>query len=270
MGTAPPRCLRGRWGSTDKVESHFIAALPYLPKVISSAFTKSSRKHATGSGPGADEDAAYFEEQSKYKDNVIKLMAAPLFLAMIVISQRCKAILIHALHWGQAAIKECNAAMRHCRSEGFTYLGATPLSVFYTQKASKWFKEFSDQLDPSTIDKDEEWGLVWNLLPAASDDHAMARALIVTLVLGAAAQWTFRFLDVANSWPMRLLLLLEKAPAISCDIRKQVAADLNAAQHCCLDRSSSDVALKLKAMFRAEFVIVETQGTSPLTYSQFC
>ena len=83
-------------------------------------------------------------------------MATPLFLAMMVISQRCKAILIKALHWGQAAIKECNAAMRHCRSEGSTYLGKTPLSVFYTQKASKWFNEFSDQLDPSTVDKDEE------------------------------------------------------------------------------------------------------------------
>ena len=30
----PPRALRGRWGSFDRVESHIVDALPWVPEVI--------------------------------------------------------------------------------------------------------------------------------------------------------------------------------------------------------------------------------------------
>eukprot|EP00959_Pyramimonas_sp_CCMP1952_P151743 3175094-Pyramimonas_sp.AAC.1 len=82
MSKAPSRALRGRWGAIDAVEKILVKAISRLAAVIRSVFRGSKKFKA--SKVGAAEDKEYQEQQSRCKKNVLTLMQAPLFLAMIV------------------------------------------------------------------------------------------------------------------------------------------------------------------------------------------
>ncbi len=58
MDKAPPRALRGRWGSIDKVEGSYVKALQYITNVVVDVFGKSS-KRAPAPSVGAEEEEDY-------------------------------------------------------------------------------------------------------------------------------------------------------------------------------------------------------------------
>jgi hypothetical protein len=104
---------------------------------------------------------------------------------------------------------------------------------------------------------------VWTLCPGAL--LANMRKLAVTLVLNEAAAWDFRYTKKLKSFPLQLLVLVEKPANEVDDERKQVAVLLLETSPCCLLHQSpwSDVPIKFETFFDAELRTVAETGTVP-------
>ena len=101
--SAPPRALRGRWGSIAAIEKAILRAGKCLAIVfLAMCFTKPLASGARSvARVGAEETAAYNAEQTMYKSNIVKLMNSKPNMPMVFVASTCKRVLTHTLLWGQ-------------------------------------------------------------------------------------------------------------------------------------------------------------------------
>ena len=85
-------------------------------------------------------------------------------------------------------------------------MGETVLSQIVCYKAQSFHNDTSDLLCEAASSDMNKWGGVWKYLD--EQECVEARQLIVELVLLISAAWTFRFIDVALSFPFLLLVLV--------------------------------------------------------------
>ena len=79
-------------------------------------------------------------------------------------------------------------------------------------------------------------------------------------MLLCATTWNFRFVQICSSFPLLLLVLVEKAAHLICERRKTVAALLLATDNAELRRNQDDFAVKTKALFRDELKMSADAG----------
>ena len=110
------------------------------------------------------------------------------------------------------------------------------------------------------------------ILSKTSEDseRTEARMLIVELAVLEQCSFLFRFMHLVRSFPMLLLLLLEKEPGVVDECRQSVAHQLRGAAPCCLRAPApylkigySDVSWKLLGLYEAEFGVVAATGKVP-------
>ena len=264
MAKAPPRALRGRWGSVDAVESHFVKCIEFLPAVVEDVYGSGKPRRAGSDDP----DDEYQAQQTKWKSNVRQILKSKLFIAMILISFHAKQLLTKMMYWGQKAVRQTNEAMKDARADGVTYLGHTPLFTFYTSKSRSWFGDLAANLSDESMADKNKWGPALAL--ASNDDERQAlRLLIIKLTLVLGAHWRIRYVNVATDWPFRLFELLESEPDSDCPKRRDTAKAWLSAHRCCLCKPFSDVAWKTRELFAADVEMVANSGRCPARLYSF-
>ena len=132
---------------------------------------------------------------------------------------------------------------REAKDKHMSYIGPTPLSMLVEYKGQEIYDEITNLLTDGS-----KWEPVWELV--APDGHAAkARELILALLLKCAASWQHRFLQHLKSFPLKLLVMIQK-PGLEADPKRQQAAqDLLDKSACCIDSVHSDIAEKVKKRY---------------------
>ena len=119
-----------------------------------------------------------------------------------------------------------------------SYIGPTPLSMLVEYKGQELYDQITNLLTDGS-----KWEPLWELV--APDGHlAQARELILALLRKRAASWQHRFLQHLKSFPLKLLVMIQK-PGLEADPKRQQAAqDLLDKSACCTDSVHSDIAEK--------------------------
>jgi hypothetical protein len=257
----PGRVLRGRWGSIDIGEGVLCGVRQYIGKVYARAFPATGKKlkePAKPTIPGADEDARWREWQSTARANSSLLTQSAPFHAMVLVSKLIKAPIMHVMLWSQKAIKLHNQAEKASKAKGQSFMGPTPLSKFVCGFADKIWIEINEALSEEAERSGEQFGPLWDFLPAAL--HSQIRELSVSTNLVVASNWQHRILSLICDFPLRLLRILEEPAHVSSDRRKMLATQLCSYCELCLARPLSDITLKLRSFFRAAFEDMSEHG----------
>ena len=153
---------------------------------------------------------------------------------------------------------------------GEEYLGPTPFSDLVCSRSDIVIQEFDgligEPLDVST------WTPVLTYIAAHRQEDLREEALCLagSLVCLLRANWNFRVTNRLQCYPWCLLKVLETPCGEACASRQLIARRLLDAEPCCLVSNESDVALKLRAAFFAEWAVVaDGDGRCPLRLWQF-
>ena len=92
------------------------------------------RRRCRPRGPGGDKEQRHAEEDRARKLVATRLLANPLFVAMVENSYLCKEAVHVFLLWSQKAEKQYNQQCKKKHDEGGSYWGPTPLSLIVSEK----------------------------------------------------------------------------------------------------------------------------------------
>ena len=267
----PGRPLRGRWGSIDSIEGLISKGSNYIPNAFERCFgseavrPSSSRKRSILDD---DEEDAYREKVKNYKLNATKMLSQPRFVTMVKISAVAKSVLTRCLLWGQKRVSEWNRAEQAARTEGHTFLGPTPPSMFVCGKAESLYHDIADLLNTERFSRQDVWGSIW---PSVCEtDRIEANALIAHLVLQCACSWQYRMMRPTQSFPLLMMRMVESDANTICEIRRNVARRLLGTDECCQTTSESDLTLKVKRFSSTKYALSGTLADVVLNSSRGC
>ena len=130
----PGRCIRGRWGSVESVESIIHNGGFVLAEVFKSIAAASSKPKQASGGLDADDDG-YREKQQKYKQTSAAFLSHDICKAMVHISKQVKDPLTRFLYWVHKHNKEINKQNVGVDSGEGVYVGPSTLSELVAVRA---------------------------------------------------------------------------------------------------------------------------------------
>jgi hypothetical protein len=145
--------------------------------------------------------------------------------------------------------------------KGDEYMGPTPLSLLVCGQAEVFSDDINALLEESAMWDPTKFGPLLLLLP--DELQSSARDLITSVVLLVRANWDFRILRDVQDYPVLLLWFLEAPPGEAYEKRQQIAKDLLAKTGDQLERTYSDITVKLRGFFMDEFREVCSTGKCP-------
>jgi hypothetical protein len=258
----PGRVFKGRWGSCESLEGKLRDTCDVIGDVFNRALKPSvAARPKKPVGPGADEEAKFREEWVTNRATVCELANSKLFLGTVVCSYVCKSSLTHFLAWSSSRVKEHLKRCRLAKVKGEEYMGPTPLSLLVCGQAEVFSDDINALLEESAMWDPTKFGPLLLLLP--DELQSSARDLITSVVLLVRANWDFRVLRDVQDYPLLLLWFLEAPPGEAYEKRQHIARDLLAKTGDQLERTYSDITVKLRGFFLDEFREVCSTGKCP-------
>jgi len=241
------RCLRGRWGSGHSVEGTVDQCRKFIGEVFEAVFAKDPQ-HKAPAKAGEDKEASdYRELLGRWRSLTRTLTKHVYWKAAVAISHLAKGPLMEGLHWIYKRNKEVNLYKKASDTSGFAYIGKTALSDLVAFKAEEVRKSIAELL----VHPGDRFREVLLSLPSSA--HSDAHALLTTLVGVILGGWEQRVMEPVRSFPLAFLLMLEKPPGTPCDRRAETAQKFLDQPECCLQSRHSDISLKAKRLYHADF-----------------
>ena len=250
------RCIKGRWASVQSVQKVIDDASPWLNDVFHHVLPQSASRASGGPADEVEEDDR--AKLGRWRGLTREMTANKLWLCTVTISRVTAEPMAHILYWSQKRVAEENQARDGWRSD-IVFSGETFLSDFVCFKAAEVSAEISELLQPCS---EAKFSSVWARLPAGVFSNALE--FMVTLVVAESADWDRRAISVVSSFPLLFMKMLQKGPRELCPERRQLAEAFLKLDLGALQSKTSDLALKTREFFRAEFEEMRAAGRCPL------
>ena len=108
-GKIPGKCLKGRWASSESIESMIDNAGPLLAKVLVKALSGYAGARSKKAGPGADDDDDYSAKLGRWRQLAVTALSNSRYLLTVRVSRIARQPLLHALYWVQKQSKLLHA-----------------------------------------------------------------------------------------------------------------------------------------------------------------
>ena len=242
------RCLKERWMSTYEVEELLDPTADHLPAVFLSLFSKEVAAKAVARPvwqPGSGADEPYTEKVGRWRRIAVRASQNVVRIMMTRISLVASWPIAHAYRRSYKLNKKYNGYVKKHQEDGAAYLGPNAMSDLICGGAQATRAMIEDVM----VDDETELYASLRRLVASPHDMEQLHMFLVTVTLKTLAGWDRYIMEEVNTFPARLLRMLEAAHDTDCSERRQIAAELLGTADDILVTWDSDLSFKVKMCY---------------------